>query len=58
MSGNGASPEGDLPFVDEFNLKTKKTVRLWRAEAPYYETPISMFDPTIAQVSHIDFGQS
>ena len=46
MSGNGASPEGDLPFVDEFNLKTKKTVRLWRAEAPYYETPISMFDPT------------
>jgi len=46
MSGNGASPEGDLPFVDEFNLQTKKTVRLWRAEAPYYETPISMFDPT------------
>jgi len=45
MSGNGASPEGDLPFVDEFNLKTKKTVRLWRAEAPYYETPISIFDP-------------
>ena len=45
MSGNGASPEGDLPFVDEFSLKTKKTVRLWRAEAPYYETPISIFDP-------------
>ena len=45
MSGNGASPEGDLPFVDEFSLKTKKTVRLWRAKAPYYETPISIFDP-------------
>ena len=45
MSGNGASPEGDLPFVDEFSLKTKKTVRLWRAEAPYYETAISIFDP-------------
>ena len=25
MSGNGASPEGDMPFVDEFDLQTNKS---------------------------------
>jgi dipeptidyl aminopeptidase/acylaminoacyl peptidase len=38
LSGTGASPEGDVPFLDEFDLKTKKTTRLWHSEAPYYES--------------------
>ena len=44
MMGNGASPEGDRPFVDLLNLTTKQTKRLWRSEAPYYERPISILD--------------
>jgi len=44
LTGNGASPEGNRPFIDEFNLKTKETIRLWRSEAPYYERPISLLD--------------
>ena len=24
MSGNGASPDGDLPFIDEYDLTTKE----------------------------------
>jgi len=44
LTGQGASPEGDRPFVDELNLATKKTTRLWQSAAPYYEVPVAMFD--------------
>ncbi|MBO6212503.1 S9 family peptidase [Algoriella sp.] len=32
LQGDGASPEGILPFIDELDLKTLKTSRLWRAQ--------------------------
>lgn len=32
LTGNGYSPEGMRPFFDEFDLKTKETSRLWRAD--------------------------
>lgn len=41
-SGQGASDEGNRPFVDEYDVATKATNRLWRSEAPYYERPVSM----------------
>ncbi len=44
MFGQGASPEGDRPFVDVFNLATRKATRLWRSEAPYFERPVAMLD--------------
>jgi len=44
LMGSGASPEGDRPFVDRFDLSTKETTRLFRSEAPYYERPIQMLD--------------
>ncbi len=44
LTGEGASPEGNRPFVDKFDLVTKKATRMWRSEAPYYETPISIID--------------
>ena len=40
----GASPEGDRPFVDEMNVRTKKILRWWRSEAPYYEVPVAILD--------------
>lgn len=45
LTGQGASPEGNRPFVDTFNPKTKETERLWRSEAPFYETPLFIMDP-------------
>lgn len=36
--GAGASPEGNLPFIDRQNLKTLETERLWRCEKGTYET--------------------
>jgi len=43
--GDGASPEGDRPFIDSYNIEENKTKRLWRSEAPYYERPIALLDP-------------
>lgn len=32
LTGNGYSPEGIRPFFDEFDVETKETNRLWRAD--------------------------
>lgn len=45
LTGPGASPEGDRPFMDKYDLRTGKTTRLWRSEAPYYETVNEFIDP-------------
>ncbi|MEA2604914.1 MAG: hypothetical protein QOF89_5906 [Acidobacteriota bacterium] len=42
LSGEGASTEGDRPFLDALDLTTKKTKRLFRSEAPYYEEPVAL----------------
>ncbi|GAB3200426.1 S9 family peptidase [Pontibacter aydingkolensis] len=44
MISEGGSPEGNRPFVSEFNLKSKKGKILWRSEAPYYERPVDIID--------------
>ncbi|MEM9918127.1 MAG: prolyl oligopeptidase family serine peptidase [Bacteroidota bacterium] len=44
MAGQGASPEGNRPFVDQYDLTTKQSTRLWRSKAPYYEYPLSIID--------------
>jgi len=44
LSGSGASPEGNRPFLDRLNLKTKKTERIWRCEGPYYEYFVRLLD--------------
>ena len=50
LSGNGASPEGDRPFLDRIELATGKTTRLWRSQAPYYEYVVSVLDPDARRV--------
>jgi len=44
LRSQGSSPEGDMPFIQSFDLKTKKGTQLWRCVAPYYETVIDVFD--------------
>ena len=44
LSGLGASPQGNRPFIDEFDLENKKTKRLWQSEAPFYEFPVEILD--------------
>ena len=42
LVGRGASPEGDLPFVDRLNLDTLATERLFRSESGTYETAVAV----------------
>jgi len=44
LRGDGASPEGDRPFVDRFDLTTGKTERLWQSTAPNYERALQVVD--------------
>ncbi|GAB4316706.1 MAG: S9 family peptidase [Candidatus Zixiibacteriota bacterium] len=44
LVGDGASDEGDRPFLDRFNVRDKSKERLFRSEAPYYERPIHLMD--------------
>jgi dipeptidyl aminopeptidase/acylaminoacyl peptidase len=44
LTGRGASPEGDRPFIDKYDLSTGKTSRLWRSAAPYYENFAAFVD--------------
>lgn len=36
----GASPQGDQPFILKFNIKTKIRDTLFQSQAPYYERPL------------------
>ena len=46
LLGEGYSPEGNKPFVDEFDLKSLKTKRLWQADGiSTYESIVRVIDP-------------
>ncbi len=42
LIGQGASPEGDRPFLDHYDLATGETTRLFHSEAPWFESPVSV----------------
>ena len=50
LSGSGASPEGNRPFLDRLELATGKTLRLWRSEPPYYEEVTRLLDPDLGRI--------
>ena len=41
-TGNGASPDGDLPFIDRQSLETMKTERLWRCSKGTLESVVAI----------------
>ena len=44
LRGTGASPEGDRPFLDRYELATGRKTRLFQSTAPYYETVSDLLD--------------
>lgn len=44
LTGQGASPKGNRPFLREFDIATHEVEELWRSEAPYYEYPVDIID--------------
>jgi dipeptidyl aminopeptidase/acylaminoacyl peptidase len=45
LSGSGASPAGDQPFLDRLNLATREKTRLFASAPGYYETVVSVLHP-------------
>ncbi len=45
LVGEGCSPEGNKPFFDEFDIASKKTRRIWRADGiSTYESIVRVLD--------------
>jgi len=44
LTGTGASPEGDRPFIDRLNLKTLAKDRLFRSDVKSYEVVVGPLD--------------
>ncbi|MCL7715627.1 alpha/beta hydrolase family protein [Stenotrophomonas mori] len=42
--GDGASAEGDRPFLDRVALEDGRSQRLFHSQAPYYEVPVAVTD--------------
>jgi dipeptidyl aminopeptidase/acylaminoacyl peptidase len=49
LSGAGASPEGDRPFLDKFNIQSLKAERLFRSAKDSYETFAAWFNASAGQ---------
>ena len=49
LNGLGASPDGDRPFLDEYDLVAKQTRRLWRSAPPAYEEFVAFTDATLTR---------
>jgi dipeptidyl aminopeptidase/acylaminoacyl peptidase len=45
LRSQGASPDGDMPFVQSFDVTNGKKKIWWRCTAPNYETVIDVIDP-------------
>jgi dipeptidyl aminopeptidase/acylaminoacyl peptidase len=50
LTGLGASPTGDHPFLDRYNLATKQTERLFRCDDDHYETVVALLDDRAAKI--------
>ena len=44
LIGNGASPEGDRPFLDRYNLQTLKAERIFRSDSKSYEGVVALLN--------------
>ena len=44
LAGQGATPEGDRPFLDRMSLADFSTARLWRNEGESYESIVDVLD--------------
>lgn len=46
LAGAGASPRGNEPFLDRFDLDTGASERLWQSEPPHYEQILAVLEPS------------
>jgi dipeptidyl aminopeptidase/acylaminoacyl peptidase len=42
LVGAGATPKGEFPFLDRFDLETRKSERIFQCSEGHYETPVAL----------------
>ena len=50
LNGAGASPKGDRPFLDRFDLKTLKSERIWQCDDASYESVVALIDNSSTRI--------
>jgi dipeptidyl aminopeptidase/acylaminoacyl peptidase len=50
LTGDGASSEGDRPFLDRWNLDDNSKQRLFRSEAPQYASVAAVLDDSAGKI--------
>ncbi len=50
LSGDGATPEGNFPFLRSFNLETRAVTELFRAASGTYETVVDVADASATAI--------
>jgi dipeptidyl aminopeptidase/acylaminoacyl peptidase len=50
LEGAGASPEGDRPFVDRFNIHTLKAERIFECPEKAYESAVALIKPDGSEI--------
>ncbi|WP_412971438.1 alpha/beta hydrolase family protein [Glaciecola sp. MF2-115] len=58
LTGRGASPKGNIPFMDEYDFNKQEKTRLWESEAPYYERVIQPLNDMASKVLTIRESQT
>lgn len=54
LAGTGATPEGNRPFLDRFEIATGTSERLWQNLDECYERVVDVIDVTDGDASHIE----
>ncbi|CAN6469076.1 unnamed protein product [Victoria cruziana] len=55
LNGSGATPEGNIPFLDLFDINTGSKERIWQSDKEkYYETVIALMSDQHDSDLHID----
>jgi Dipeptidyl aminopeptidases/acylaminoacyl-peptidases len=50
LAGSGASPEGEHPFLDRFDLTSAKTTRLWQVSGTSFDSLLAVVDPEATRI--------
>jgi dipeptidyl aminopeptidase/acylaminoacyl peptidase len=50
LKGQGASPEGDKPFLSVMSAANGETKRLWQSAAPYFDIAQAVVDPAVGTI--------
>lgn len=50
LTGQGATPQGERPFLRRLNLGTLQTEELFRSQDPYYESVVAVLDADARRV--------